>query len=283
MGSEQDFHYPNLHNAAEAAAKPFEINRPDSMNLRITTIPLLVLGLIYPLLQSQAASPTESDESDLSRKVVDPTASLMTLGFKFSHVDGFHGRIDQSANQLQIQPVIPFEAFGVPNIMRITATHNLDGPKGSGFNDIAIFNLFVINEAWGRWGFGPVVDLIPDPLPGGDHLTAGPAIGAVLSQGQWTYGIFNQNFIGSSTELSSIQPVIAYQLGNGYSLSAGEAQFTYDWRSGEWINLPAGVALNKVTAIKGQPIKLTINPEYNFSDFRGTSQFTLRLGLSLIF
>jgi hypothetical protein len=129
----------------------------------------------------------------------------------------------------------------------------------------------------------PVVDFISERPPGGDSFTAGPAIGAVLSKGKWTYGIFNQNFIGSETELSSLQPVIGYQLGNGYSLSAGDAQFTYDWKGGQWVNLPLGVSLNKVTEISGQPLKLSINPEYNFRDIQGASQFTLRFGLSLIF
>jgi hypothetical protein len=250
------------------------------MKLRITKISLLGLALLSPLLQAQASSPKASD---LSQKVVDPTASLMTFGFKYNHIDGFHGNSSESANLVQIQPVIPFQAFGVPNILRITATGTIDGPGRSGFNDVAVFNLFIINEAWGRWGFGPVMDFIHDPAPGGDSFTAGPAIGAVLNQGKWTYGAFNQNFIGSNTELSSIQPVIAYQLGDGYSLSAGEAQFTYDWRSRQWVNLPVGLALNKVMEVHGQPIKLSVNPEYNFSDVHGTAQFTIRFGVSLIF
>ncbi len=253
------------------------------MKFRLTTISLLVGISLAPLAHAQTPSAPGPDQSDLSSKVVDPTASLMTLGFKWNHVSGFHGNSDESANQLQIQPAIPYEAFGVSNILRITATGTIDGPRGSGFNDVAIFNLFVINESWGRWGFGPVVDFIHNPLPGGDNFTAGPAIGAVLSHEKWTYGIFNQNFIGSNTELSSIQPVLAYQLGNGYSLSAGDAQITYDWNSSQWVNLPVGVALNKVTTIHGQPLKLSINPEYNFRDVPGTSQFTLRFGVSLIF
>jgi len=253
------------------------------MNFRNIKITFLVSATLYLNLQTQAHSAPAPLESDLSQKVVDPTASLTTFGIKYNHIEGFHGSGSESANLVQIQPVIPFEAFGVPNILRITATGTLDGPRGSGFNDIAVFNLFIINESWGRWGFGPVMDFIHDPVPGGDSFTAGPAIGAVLNQAKWTYGMFSQNFFGSNTELSSIQPVVAYQLGGGYSLSAGEAQFTYDWGSGQWVNLPVGLALNKVTEIHGQPIKLSVNPEYNFSDVYGTSQFTIRFGVSLIF
>lgn len=253
------------------------------MPFQLTTLSLLVGALLAPLAHAQTPSAPDSDQGDLSRQVVDPTASLMTLGLKLNHIDRFRGLGNESASQIQLQPVIPFEGFGVPNILRITGTYNLDGPRGSGLNDIALFNLFVINEPWGRWGFGPVMDFINDPLPGGDDFTVGPAIGAVLGQGKWTYGIFNQNFFGSNTGLSSIQPVLAYQLGDGYSLSAGDSQITYDWERSEWVNLPLGVALNKVTQVGGQPMKLSINPEYNFRDIQGSSEFTLRFGLSFIF
>jgi len=182
------------------------------MSIHSLKIPLLVLLLLHLILRCQANSSSVPAADDLSQKVVDPTASLMTFGFKYNYIKGFHGNGAESANLLQFQPVIPFEAFGVPNILRITATGTIDGPGGSGFNDVAVFNLFVINERWGRWGFGPVMDFIHDPAPGGDSFTAGPAIGAVMNHGKWTYGGFNQNFIGSKTELSSIQPVLAYQL-----------------------------------------------------------------------
>lgn len=253
------------------------------MSQDFLTIKLFVLALLPSALHAQTDPLEGPDNNDLSRKVVDPTASLMTFGFRLNHVEGYHGNEDESANLVQLQPVIPFEAFGVPNILRVTATSTLDGPGDSGFNDVAIFNLVVINESWGRWAFGPVVDFISERPSGGDSFTAGPAIGAVLTEGKWTYGIFNQNFIGNETELSSLQPVIGYQLGNGYSLSAGDAQFTYDWKSGQWVNLPLGVSLNKVTDVGGRPIKLSINPEYNFRDLEGASRFTVRLGVSLIF
>ena len=80
----------------------------------------------------------------------------MTFGLKYNYIKGFRRNSSEFANLLQFQPVIPFEAFGVPNILRITATGTIDRPGGFGFNDVAVFNLFVINERWGRWGFRPV-------------------------------------------------------------------------------------------------------------------------------
>jgi len=254
-----------------------------TMKIHYTIISLLLLGLLPSLLHAQTASLPGADSDALSRKVVNPTASLMTIGFRLNHIEGFYGNEDESATLIQFQPVIPFEFLGVPNILRITATSTLDGPGGSGFNDVALFNLFVIDKPWGRWAFGPVLDIINNPPPGGDNVTAGPAIGTVLSKKKWTYGVFNQNFFGSETALSSIQPVIGYQLGGGYSLSAGDAQFTYDWDSSQWVNLPVGVSLNKVMDVIGQPLKMSINPEYNFRDIEGAGQFTIRFGLSLIF
>lgn len=255
------------------------------MNSSYFVIPGLVLAWALPpaAARAQTTPPAAPDRGELSRKIVDPTASLKTFGFRWNHTEGYHGNSGESANQIQFQPVIPFEAFGVPNILRLTATGTLDGPGDAGINDVSVFNLFVINESWGRWAFGPVLDFVIDPLPGGDRVTAGPAVGAVASQGKWTFGLFNQNFLGSDTRLSSLQPVVGYQLGGGYSLSAGDAQFTYDWNSGQWVNLPLGISLNKVSALGGVPVKYSINPEYNFREVRGTSQFTVRCGISLIF
>jgi hypothetical protein len=42
-------------------------------------------------------------------------------------------------------------------------------------------------------------------------------------------GAFSQNLFAAHVGISQIHPVITYQLGHGWALSAGDAQFTYDW------------------------------------------------------
>ena len=52
-----------------------------------------------------------------------------------------------------------------------------------------------------------------------------------------------------------------YQLGSGWSLSAGDLQFTYDWKASRWINLPLGFQLGKVMKLGGLPSRFAINPQ----------------------
>jgi hypothetical protein len=103
-----------------------------------------------------------------------------------------------------------------------------------------------------------------------------------MNRGPWTLGLFNQNLFGSSTAISSIQPVVAYQLGKGWALSSGEAQFTMDWKRGRLVNLPVGVALSKVGSIGGQAMKVSVNPEYNVLSVSGAPDFSIRATFTLL-
>lgn len=233
------------------------------------------------LLSSLSAMPANAAEGEMSlaQKAADPTAALMSFNFKYA-MTGLQD-IPQDAHALQFQPVVPFKAFGVANILRPTITYETAGPGGARLADVTIFNLSVFDRPWGRWGIGPVLQ-----MRGGSNtpgpFAIGPAVGFVMNRGPWTLGMFNQNLFGSSTAISSIQPVVAYQLGKGWALSSGEAQFTMDWKRGRFVNLPIGVALSKVGSIGGQAMKVSINPEYNILSVSGAPDFSIRAGFTLL-
>jgi len=69
--------------------------------------------------------------------------------------------------------------------------------------------------------------------------------------------------------VSQLQPIVAYQLGDGWALSAGDLQFIYDWEAGQWVNLPIGAQIGKVLAVLGQPMRLSLNPQWNLRDIEG--------------
>jgi len=48
------------------------------------------------------------------------------------------------------RPVIPFEAFERPNILRATIPYQAGGRGDEGFGPISLFDLVVFNEDWGR-------------------------------------------------------------------------------------------------------------------------------------
>jgi hypothetical protein len=226
------------------------------------------------------ALPASADESaaDLAKTASDPTAALTSINLKYS-VTGLQD-YGQDIHAVQFQPAIPFKAFGVSNILRSTVTFETDGPSGARLADVTIFDLAVFDKSWGRWGVGPVMQLRGGKNPG--PFAIGPAVGFVSGKGRWTYGLFNQNLFGGGTSISSIQPVIAYQLGDGWALSSGDAQITMDWDRNRLVNLPVGVQLSKVTKIGGQAVKFSINPEYNLLKVSGAPDFSIRAGFSVL-
>lgn len=221
------------------------------------------------------------DTEALAREAADPTASLMSLNLRYTRIPSFHG-LDGSAGASQFQAVIPFRAWGTSNILRSTVNYTNSGPAPGGLSDVTIFNLLVFDQPWGRWGAGPVAQLLPGRDGDSDTFAIGPAVGFVASSGRWTYGVFNQNLFGDDIAISSLQPVLAYQMGNGWALAAGDAQWTRDWDRGEFVNLPVGVQLSRVTRIGGQSVKWSINPEYNLRDRQGLPEWTIRLGFQLL-
>ncbi len=218
---------------------------------------------------------------ELARKAADPTASLMSLNLRYTRIPSFHG-MDGSAGSSQFQTVIPFRAWGTSNILRATVNYTNSGPAPDGLSDVTIFNLLVFDKPWGRWGAGPVAQLLPGRDGDSDTFALGPAVGFVTTSGPWTYGLFNQNLFADDIGISSLQPVLAYQMGDGWALAAGEAQWTYDWERGTAVNVPIGVQLSRVINVGGQSIKWSINPEYNLRDLDGLPEWSVRFGLSLL-
>ncbi len=108
-----------------------------------------------------------------------------------------------------------------------------------------------------------------------DDFAIGPALGGVWQVSkQLSLGLFSQNVFADDTGISQIQPIAAYQLGQGWSLSLGDLQVIYDWKQNELVSLPIGVQLGKVTTIAGQPMRFAINPQYNLKDDDGLEQFS---------
>jgi len=241
-----------------------------------------VQGGVLAITLVVAAPAAFADSSEeLARKAADPTASLMSLNLRYTRIPSFH-ELDGSAGSSQFQAVIPFRAWDTSNILRTTVNYANSGPASDGLSDVTIFNLLVFDQPWGRWGAGPVAQLLPGQDGDSDTFAIGPAVGFVASSGPWTYGLFNQNLFGDGIGISSLQPVMAYQMGNGWALAAGDAQWTYDWERSQFVNLPIGLQVSKVASIGGQSVKWSINPEYNLRNLQGLPEWSIRLGFSLL-
>lgn len=244
-----------------------------------------------PVAESKAAAPAEAAESaqdELSRRATDPTASPPSFGligeWTTSYRDLADGtEIDDTGVLMKFQPVVPFQAWGQTNILRMTVPYQVSGPSPEGLGDVTIFDLVILPQAWGRLGVGVVASISsPD---GGEEggVGAGPAIGFVKPVSKkLNLGLFNQNLFGSDLSISQLQPIAAYQLGSGWSLSLGDLQWVYDWDRGELVSMPVGFQIGKVLPVAGQPMRFALNPQYDLKDLPGAGRFEVAFTVQLI-
>ena len=233
-----------------------------------------------------AAEPVVAEEDELSRQATDPTASLMAFNLIGTYTASFHGpdvpSVADDRWALKFQPVIPFRAFGLSNILRLSMPYQLAGRGDEGLDDVTLFDLVIFNQDWGRWGVGPVMTFATDD-DAPDDFVIGPAVGGVWQVSpRLNLGLFNQNVFGGDTSISQLQPIAAFQLGDGWSLSLGDLQIVYDWREDEFLSLPIGVQLGKVMSVAGQPMRFAINPQYNLRDKDGLDEFSLLFTVALL-
>lgn len=164
---------------------------------------------------------------------------------------------------------------GTNNIARLTlpyVTENGDGETG--LADTTLFNLVAFDRSWGRFGIGAVA-LLPtgDEGVGAGKWALGPAFGFAAQGEGVLWGLFNQNlftvderFGGPDVNVSTFQPLLTAQLGQGWSVGASEMTFVYDWDANEFTSLPLGVKVAKLTRLSGVPLQFTANYERNFYD-----------------
>ena len=235
------------------------------------------------------AEPVESQQDGLARRATDPTASPPTFSFindvTTSYRDLEDGTpIDDTGYQLRFQPVIPFKAWGAANILRMTVPYQISGPGPEGLGDVTVFDLVVLPQSWGRLGIGVVGSFAAATSDVSAHASAGPAIGFVAPVSKkLNLGLFNQNLFGNDVAISQIQPIAAYQLGSGWSLSLGDLQWPYDWDRGEFVSMPIGIQLGKVLPVAGQPMRFSVNPQYDFEDLPGASRSKVLVTIQLLF
>jgi len=133
---------------------------------------------------------------DLSSQASDPTASLMAFNFLGTYTASFHGDgegLPDDSLSFTFRPAIPFNFLDHPNLLRLTVPYQVGGRGQEGFAPVSVFDLFMFNQSWGRWGFGLLVNFdTTGDLP--DGLAAGPAVGGVVNiSKKLKVGLFSQN------------------------------------------------------------------------------------------
>lgn len=242
------------------------------MRIRLLPCACVVVALLWAPLTAGAQTPTPAaDSNDLSRQATDPTASLMAFNFISDVRTSF---VDQEGKgfEFRFQPVVPFKALGTSNILRIVVPYQGTGPGTEGLRDVTIFDLVVLPQHWGRFAVGPVMSMRQSDGSADSKFAVGPAVGAMVpTSKRLMVGLFSQNLFATETAISQLQPIVAYQLGSGWALSAGDLQFTYDWNGGGWVSIPIGFQLGVVHKVGGQPFRFSVNPQWDLADISGVA------------
>lgn len=236
-----------------------------------------------PAPAAAAQAPAAAGDADeLSRQATDPTASLMSFNFINEFATSYYG-LDDHGFTFKFQPVIPFRAFRTSNILRLVVPFQVDGPGDDGLKSVSIFDLIVLPQKWGRFALGPVMNLAESAGSAEGKFSIGPAIGAVVPRSKrFSVGGFTQNLFGTGVAITQLQPIITCQLGNGWALSAGDLQFAYDWNLGEWVSVPIGFQIGKVRKVAGQPMRFSLNPQWNLKDIEGANKAKIVLTATVL-
>lgn len=242
-----------------------------------------------PTEQSPSRAQAEREaarERALASEVIDPTASLLNVYLLYEwtldHYDPEGPEPPEGdSHTLTFRPVIPFPAWGALNILRLSVPYELSTTDGDGLGSTQLLDLVVVEQSWGRWGAGAVVNLAPAESAEGP-FQLGPALGIVGTLGEWTLGLLNQNLLGEHAQLSLLQPILGYEILPSLSVSIGELELTWDWEAGKLEALPIGVQLNVVAPVLKQPVRLSVNPQLNLIDEPGVERWSVIFGFALL-
>ncbi len=237
------------------------------------------------LLCFSSIAAAQDSAADLARQATDPTASLMAFNFIADYTgdyNGPNGGQDDDSFDLSFRPAIPFTAFGRKNILRLTVPFRVAGRGTEGVGTVSIFDVMLYDRSWGRFAIGGVAALSQEGAAD-DTFAIGPAAGVVYQYSKkLNVGVFNQNVFAGDTAISQLQPIIAYQLGNSWSLSAGDLQWAYDFKRSRWASFPLGFQLGKVSRIGKQAVRYAINPQYNLVDYDGSEGWSISFTFALL-
>ncbi|MCK2184135.1 hypothetical protein [Halomonas getboli] len=252
------------------------------------TLDRLFIAIFSAVLPAGVAM---AQDDSLGSEANDPTASVMSFQLQDFYTYKYHNLSDGDGNRLQFRAAVPFTLGGYSNIFRLTAPYVTDSPNdASGWSDMTLFDLVTFDRSWGRFGVGAVA-LLPT---GEDGLSAekwglGPAVGFVASKPWGIWGLFNQNVFTVAGDddyrdvnISIVQPIVNYNLGNGWSAGASDMSVTYDWERHDWVSLPLGVALNKLVRIRQHPVQFTASYEHNFYDEGVSASDTINVTAKLL-
>ncbi len=236
---------------------------------------------ISPLSKSHASS-LETEKSSIAKESARTLYPFPSLTIRDTWTTS-RWNTPGTANVVELRYLTPLKFWNQDTLLRIVIPYRTSFQGATGVGDVRVFDLITFKDSWGFWGIGPTVNVrTPSPLVP-DTLQAGVSAGIVISPNQRIgLGLLNQNIFSENAAVTTIQPILAYQLNPILSVGLGELPFAYDWRGGRFIFTPVGFQVGANFNASGQMLRTFINPQFNTKEIRGLSQWTLTYGISFL-
>jgi hypothetical protein len=167
----------------------------------------------------------------------------------------------ESRTMFTFQPVVPYGLWSIPRSARLILPYPVVGMAERERSNPSTY------------AFGPAAGFV---VPLSSVVTAGWFTPRSKSRRG------GQSLFSERTQLTQLQPLLAYQPGAGWSVSAGDLQIRIDWAKGRLSKVPIGVQLGVVCPVFEQPIRFFVSPQYDLKDVPGTDRFKVLVGIALL-
>jgi hypothetical protein len=258
--------------------------------MRLCSPAWVLSGLIVCAAEARADNASDSNSSN---NPVEPKLTLEYWNYYALSLNKLNGDAENGEGRV----LIPFKVYGIQQVFHIdppivTAPAATSGPR-TGLGDTQIYNLSLTKQDIGlpekvTFGIGPLIAVPTNTSTNfGPNSLQGGVAGVIIAPQSWgLLGVlvtYQHTLSGASSELTTVQPNVFYNLDHGYYLrSSAIMQFnTYSHTD----VVPVGFGAGKVIKLDGGYV-LNVYAEAQPSVYRagvGAPNFQAFTGIKLQF
>jgi hypothetical protein len=226
--------------------------------MRLCSPALVLAGLIVCAMEARGADSTSSDSNSANN----PVEPRLTFEYWNYYAPSLN-QLNSGAENGIVRTLIAFQVDGIQQTLHIvppivTAPAAISGPR-TGLGDTQIYNFSLTTQDIGlpekvTFGAGPLIALPTATSTNfGPNSLQGGVTAVIIAPQSWgllgVLATYQHTLWGASSELTTVQPNVFYNLENGYYLrSSAIMQFnTYSHTD----VVPVGVGIGKVIKLNG--------------------------------
>ena len=238
----------------------------------------------FGLSNTTYQQPDPPDLRFLSEQANNPLTSLGSYAFETSYLSPPLGMKEWPGQvETLYRATVPLSILGASSTLQIRLPYAVASTgRRDGAANVEVMDLIGVSNRWGQWGAGAVATLGTIDRFGLNTFQAGPALAFVTRAGHWQLGAVNRNLFSQHAAVSSIQPVIAYHAGRGWSVSAGDIEYKLDWHQKGPMAIPASIQVGKVVEHGSSYYRFSVAPQYNVRSIYGSPRWTVKIGVAIL-